>query len=458
MLFDRRLGMEQEFFIVDPEGESANRADELVELCQSIAEENDLDSSCFEREWVKNILEIATPPCSTIDEVASSYATILKTAISAANELDLRLYPLSVYPLHLIPSIRDEVRYHVQIRTIGHERFLHAGRCAGAHLHLEVPAGTIDDKCAVSFNATPESREELLNVYNLTTAIDPALIALSRACPYFEGMSCGLAHRTVRYRGGKNYGWEGVYTDLPEVGALRPYANSVEHLVQLQFERHHAWLNAMDKSSVERDLFFRSGASLLSSSWNPVRLNRHGTIELRSVDGNFPQVILSLFVLIRFAHRRVVQEQIQVQPKSGARTFEESQGKLMVPNFDYLNRHLLFAAVTEGLRSSSVWDFTQSVFEFACGGSSLDSGWSDRMRPMPVDTELRDFQTTESHLLKQFPSSGERLSRQEGLEIVRYACDELESQVQKLEDMTAVEEDEPCYAMGHHGTNSQPVQ
>jgi len=32
----------------------------------------------------------------------------------------------------------------VQVSTVGPERFVDAGRCAGTHLHLELPAGTVD--------------------------------------------------------------------------------------------------------------------------------------------------------------------------------------------------------------------------------------------------------------------------------------------------------------------------
>jgi hypothetical protein len=44
------------------------------------------------------------------------------------------------------------------------------------------------------------SQEELLGLYNLATALDPALVALTCACPFYEGRAEGAA-RTVHYRG-----------------------------------------------------------------------------------------------------------------------------------------------------------------------------------------------------------------------------------------------------------------
>ncbi|HZG62998.1 MAG TPA: hypothetical protein VEY13_05725, partial [Rubrobacteraceae bacterium] len=46
---------------------------------------------------------------------------------------------------------------------------------------------------------------------------DPALVALTRSCPFYEGLAPGLAVRTAFYRGSSLFGWEGLYTDLPEV-------------------------------------------------------------------------------------------------------------------------------------------------------------------------------------------------------------------------------------------------
>jgi len=36
-----------------------------------------------------------------------------------------------------------------------------------------------------------------------------------------------------------------VFTKVPIAGGLRPYADSIETLVELQFARHYGWLNAM---------------------------------------------------------------------------------------------------------------------------------------------------------------------------------------------------------------------
>jgi hypothetical protein len=96
-------------------------------------------------------------------------------------------------------------------------------------------------------------QRELLGLYNLATALDPALVALTRACPFYEGRAEGFATRTVHYRG--ILGFEGLYADLREVGGLSPYASRVEDLLDQQRARYRAWFAAMDLAGVERLLF-----------------------------------------------------------------------------------------------------------------------------------------------------------------------------------------------------------
>ncbi len=77
-----------------------------------------------------------------------------------------------------------------------------------------------------ALDASLAAQRELLGLYNLATALDPALVALTRACPFYEGEVDGFAARTVHYRG--ILGFEGLYTGLGKVGGLSAYANRVE--------------------------------------------------------------------------------------------------------------------------------------------------------------------------------------------------------------------------------------
>jgi carboxylate-amine ligase len=121
-----------------------------------------------------------------------------------------------------------------------------------------------------------------------------------------------VSAHTVHYRGSDTFGWEGVYTHLQPVGGLQPYAASTEELVELQFARYYAWLEAMDNAGVERHLFSEAGGNLLKAAWNRVRLNNIGTVEMRGTDSNYPDVILALATLVYSAAERVRHENLTV--------------------------------------------------------------------------------------------------------------------------------------------------
>ncbi|NHC34003.1 glutamate-cysteine ligase family protein [Scytonema millei] len=419
----RRLGFEQEFFLVDKTGAIAHRADEFLSRCQAIATEKGSNPDCFAPEWVKHIVEINTNPVTSVTQLAQEYLSNLQIAIQAGQELDLRLYPLSTYPLHVMPIIRNKLWYHVQLRTVGYDRFLHAGRCTGTHIHLEVSPGAIDPRIGISYDATPAAQAEILNLFNLATALDAALIALSRACPFYEGRGMNVSAHTVHYRGRDIFGWEGVYTHLQAVGGLQPYVHNVEELVELQFSRYHAWLSAMDRAGVERHLFFEAGGSLLKTAWNRVRLNKIGTIELRGTDSNYPDRILAIATLVSNAGARVRRENLTVRPKAGVKTFQLNGDRLDVPEFEYLDNDLLYAAVTEGVKNREVKDYLDSIFEFATqDGEGIT--FLTKMR-----SDLGEYETTEAELLQEFQTSTGEISLDEGLRLVRQSCDKLEQQV-----------------------------
>ena len=421
---DRRIGLEQEFFLVDEAGVVSNRADEFLQRCQEVAEAEGRSPDYFAPEWVKNMVEINTPPVYSVTDLATEYLSNLKLALQVGREMSLRLYPLSTYPLHVMPVIRNKLWNHVQVRTVGYDRFLHAGRCTGTHLHLDLPDGTIDPRVGVSYDVTQAAREELLNIYNLATALDIALIALSRACPFYQGRGMNVSAHTVHYRGSDTFGWEGVYTHLQPVGGLQPYAASAEELVELQFARYYAWLEAMDKAGVERHLFSEAGGSLLKAAWNRVRLNKLGTVEMRGTDSNYPEVTLAIATLVYNAADRVRRENLTVRPAEGVCTFELSGNKLSVPDFKYLDGDLLYAAVTEGVKSSKVTAYLDSILEFV-----VQDGGEGSKYLVKLKSALGEYQTTEAEILQEFTPATREISKDEGLRLVLQSCDKLEEQV-----------------------------
>src|SRR5215204_4735660 len=419
----RRIGLEQEFFLVDRSGVLRDLADPFLRRCLEAAQAAGLDPRCFKAACAKGLLEIATPPSYGVEELAKDYLNNLHLALGVASELGLALYPLGTYPLPIRPALRDDPSYAIKARTIGYERFLGAGRCAGTHLHLELPAGTVWPDVKAALDAPLAAQRELLGLYNLATALDPALVALTRACPFYEGRADGFAARTLHYRG--ILGFEGLYEDLHEVGGLSPYASRVEDLVDQQRARYRAWFSAMDLAGVERRLFASTEGSLHRASWNPVRLSHHGTVEIRSMDANFPEMVLAVCALIRGAAERVRREQLEVRPSRGVLTLEPDGDLLLVPIFSYLNGELLAAATTRGVLDQRVEAYVDSFV-----------GFTTQYLQKPEFVEplgsKGSYGTTECEILEPVPDRGASVTRDQGLSLVRESCRRLDEQVSSL--------------------------
>ena len=151
------MGLEQEFFLVEESGLPSERADEFLERCREASEAEGAGEACVAPEFVKGLVEGSTPPVHTLAQLEREYLGNLRLALRAARSLGIRRYPLGTYPLPMRPAMRDEPDYQVQIRTVGPERFVHAGRCAGTHLHLELAEGTIDASAGIAA-ARPRAR------------------------------------------------------------------------------------------------------------------------------------------------------------------------------------------------------------------------------------------------------------------------------------------------------------
>jgi gamma-glutamyl:cysteine ligase YbdK (ATP-grasp superfamily) len=80
---ERRIGLEQEFFLVDGTGRTSDRADGFLALCRETAGREGLDPAFFVGECTGSMVEINTPPSYTVEELAGSYLASLDLALRA---------------------------------------------------------------------------------------------------------------------------------------------------------------------------------------------------------------------------------------------------------------------------------------------------------------------------------------------------------------------------------------
>jgi hypothetical protein len=106
----------------------------------------------------------------------------------------------------------------------------------------------------------------------------------------------------------------------------------------------------MERAGVNPGLFLESGGDLLRPAWNPVRLNRQGTLELRGLDSNLPETTLAAFELVPAAVARTREDGLTVTPDGDTPAFEVSGDRLLVPAFGHPSGEIFHAAVAGGDR------------------------------------------------------------------------------------------------------------
>ena len=104
-------------------------------------------------------------------------------------------------------------------------------------------------------------------------------------------------------------------------------------------------------------------------------------------------------------------------------SFEVSGTRLLVPGFGHLGEVLFHAAVAGRTDDPTITAYLDSVLGFAAGdGPRLEKL---RLRRQATGS----YPTTEAEILGTRNTSRDRISKEEGLRLVLWACDELEGQI-----------------------------
>jgi carboxylate-amine ligase len=141
------------------------------------------------------------------------------------------------------------------------------------------------------------------------------------------------------------------------------------------------------------------------------------------MDSNLPEMTFTAVELVLSAAERVVRESLTVTPEDGVSAFEVSGGRLLVPGFRRLGEGLFHAAVAGRADDPTITAYLDSVLDFAAG----DGPRLEKLRLRRQATGL--YPTTEAEILGTRGSSQDRISKEEGLSLVLWACDGLEGQI-----------------------------
>jgi hypothetical protein len=357
----RTFGLELEFFLMDHEGNIVNKADSVIENLKKDLTHTDLKKECG-----RNMIEIATFPHLSSRHVFSNFFNDFENLIYNIDKQDLCLFYYGTYPGENMGKIRDEKRYKAKEKILGKDNFLNAAKCIGFHYHYSLPRNSFNHNIKFFYpDIKKKYQQKVLNVYNLFIALDPAITTLMQSSPYFQGEYLGKDSRMIAYRGDSIFDNKtSLYERRPEFGNINKYSPNFTELIKTHRHRFDKW-NSLLKRHGFSFSSFQDQASILDSSWKPVKISAHGTIESRGSDMNSPSMIVSLSAVLKTITRYINKNKIDILPSEigNDNPFKLEDNTLYVPEFKYLKENLQKKSALYGIKDNEVFNYCNSLIK-----------------------------------------------------------------------------------------------
>ncbi len=407
------MGHEVEFFLLDSKGNVANTADAILERIRKESPKADVV-----KEIGHNMIELGSEPSVKVVSSMKSMLGNMSTTLKAASREKTLLLPMGTYPAAFDPQMRTQGLYAIKQKLFA-ERFPITGRCCGFHLHHALPEGSYHEHAKnLKAALTPKAKKSLVEAYNFAIAIDPVLTTLLSSSPFYQGKHLGKDSRVIVYRGGKALGYsEGLYSELfLEFGELPAYAPDAGSLIDGVMDRYSMWKKAV-RNLAEEAATQANYNSVLDTTWNPVKINAHGTIELRGMDMNMPSTILGISVAVKYLLSEIYQHNLHVTSSDIgiAEYFKEEKGKLYVPPDSYVRKKLQYLAAYMGLDNHYVYNYCKAWLKTAKRVTPPKA----RKLLQPFEDMIEEKKTRSDHILELARGFGYRESVELSPEIGR---------------------------------------
>jgi hypothetical protein len=358
-----KCGIELELFTLDEKGYVINGANQIIKRVKK-----EFPEVLIQQECAQNLIELITSPNLEIPHAIFKVIDDLEKVLIIAKKEKIILYACGTYPGIFTPKIYKKARYTAQQKIIGKERFLIAGRCAGLHLHYSLPWGVFDEiSKIIKPLINSKNKQSMVNIYNLCIAMDPALTTLAQSSPFYQGQHIAKDSRVVVYRGGDVFKYpNGLYADLPKFGALQGYKTTNTDILHLISERFEHWKKIIKRVGYDFLTFTKHG-SILESSWNPVRINAHGTMEIRGMDINYPEITIAIGIIAKYVIKEIQEKYLIVESsdKGIESPFKRDGNKIFIPPDSYVINTLQPKAAYEGLKNDDIYKYCLGLINLA---------------------------------------------------------------------------------------------
>ncbi|MFH1641381.1 MAG: glutamate-cysteine ligase family protein [Nanoarchaeota archaeon] len=355
------VGLEVEMFTLDTSGNMINSADLLIKKIKEKEPNIDIKKEC-----AHNMVELGSFPSTSIPNTVSNLLQNIETLLHYAEKEDIVICPLGTYPGKFTPKMRTDPNYKMKMEIFGKKRFEIAGRCIGFHCHYTMPWGVFDiKKLNLKQLIISKNKESLVNSYNLLIAMDPALTSFMQCSPFYQGKFIGKNSRVIVYRGSKNLRYpRGLYTNYPAFGSLQGYMYTGTDLINYISNKYVKWKNLLLSLGMNIKTISQYG-SILDTTWNPIKVNAHGTLEERGMDINHPLQILSASTLISTLLKKVQEEYIDVIPSDIGinEPFKFENNKIYIPPDSHVRTKLQRFSAYQGFDSDLVYNYCKRLLK-----------------------------------------------------------------------------------------------
>ncbi len=360
-------GFEVEMHILNSNGSMSYKGCSLVKKVKKKYPEVDIVTECG-----KNMLELGCYPNVNSYNPALEMINSIEKVIEVAKENKLIIFPFSTYPGRTKSRFTSDplAKYKIKEKIFGKDKFGFATKVVGFHLHYAFPKGVFDHKKKeLKLLIDSKLKRSLINSYNFEIAIDPILTLLTQSSPFFEGNVLAKNSRMLVYRGGKKLKYPGLYGDLQLLGGLAPYKQTQTDLNSSLKLRERRWEKLVLKTNPNLD-FHKFYPYKLDLSWNPVKINKHGTLEHRGSDINYMSTIFAVSTLVKFILKKIQRDFIEVIPADiGIKdSFKIRKGIMFIPPHTYVRKKLQKASAYEGFANKELYEYTKRFFRL---GKSL---------------------------------------------------------------------------------------
>jgi hypothetical protein len=389
-------GLEIEFFTLDAQGKVVPVADKIIEAAKAVNKNVGVVPEC-----ATHMMEMCSFPNVQVKDTALSLMNHLVTVLHVTESFDLKLFPFAVYPGKHDVEFRKEEWYTLKEKLFG-DKFKYAGMCCGFHCHYTLPKGVYDKKKQfLKPLIRSKIKQTLIGSYNLAIAIDPALTTLLQSSPFVDGKYLAKDARMLLYRGGKKLKFDGLYGEYQQFGGLPPYKQTMMDLQLSLTRRQERYKEALRKKGVALQL---PKSKRLDYTWNPVKINKLGTLEHRGMDMNYPWIAIAASVLIKSVHKRVQRDFLKVMPSDIGleEPFKIEGDVLYIPPHTYVRNDLQYQSAWKGFESDVMYNYCKRFVKFA--RESMREEYNPLLKPI-LDM-LNKRQTMSDQIINEFKKKG----------------------------------------------------